>query len=287
MITSRDLAPVPGVAAADIQPGDVLLMRSAGDFSSVVAWLGESQYSHAAIATGPDAVVEAITAGVLTTPVAALLAMDEVPRIDVYRAVAHDGMPFDDADRASIVACADGYLGHPYAKYGLVVLGLWSALRNAGEIPPGWRVAVNIALRVLLDDGGKTLVCSELVYRSLSECAVKPMGRLRPRILERIPNPLPLPDIDPVKLLQEIAHMLGWDKARIEGGLLATGDDAQETARLHAQARAMLGLPDDANAGVRLLKAATPVEDAHPSARLVRPRDFEVSPSLRLVGRLK
>ncbi|MCD9026934.1 hypothetical protein LDO26_01725 [Luteimonas sp. BDR2-5] len=288
--TSRAPDPAPGTAVADIQVGDILLMRSAGDFSAVVAWLGESQYSHAAIATGPDTVAEAITAGVLTTRIDELLQLD-IEHIDLYRPCAHDGTPFDDDDRASIAACAGTYLGHPYAKYGLVVLGMWSALRNAGEIPVAWQAAVNLALRVLLDDGGRTLICSELVYRSLSECQVEPVGRLRPRILQRTPNPLPLPDVDPVKLMQEIAHMLGWDKARADAGLLATAGDVQATAQLHARARAMLGLPaaadDDIDGGARLFAGKEPVEDPRPVPRLVRPREFEVSPSVRLVGRLK
>jgi hypothetical protein len=149
-------------------------------------------------------------------------------------------------------------------------------------------------MRALTPDDGKQMVCSELVYRSLRDCAATPAGRLRPVILEPEPDDAPMPEVDGWKVLAEVLKMLGH-KAMPEG-LLASGDgrrgavaDAAALAAVHAQARELLGLPpaDTSAPLLRARRAAPPAEIRDPVARQVRPRDLEVSPSLDPIGRLK
>lgn len=290
----------PGPTDADVSPdalraGDVVLMRSAGDFSTLVAWLGGSAYSHAALAVGDGIVVEAITKGVSKTRLADLLVDDGVARMHAWRGAAHDGTAFSEADRAAIAARARGFLEVPFAKSGLLMLGLYAAMRDRLQIDDPWlRQALMLAMRALTPDDGKQMVCSELVYRSLRDCAATPAGRLRPVILEPEPDDAPMPEVDGWKVLAEVLKMLGH-KAMPEG-LLASGDgrrgavaDAAALAAVHAQARELLGLPpaDTSAPLLRARRAAPPAEIRDPVARQVRPRDLEVSPSLDPIGRLK
>lgn len=273
-------------------PGDVLLMRSAGEFSELVAWLGETEYSHSGLYAGDGIVIEAITKGVESTPLSALIADDSVLCIDAFRGTAHDGSVMSAEDRSSVIACARGYLDTDFAKSRLVLLGAISAVRK--KLPllsVGVSGIVMLGLRLFRDSQVREVVCSELVYRSFLECDVDPEGRVRPRIMRRVPNPLPEPDIDVKKLKKEIRHILGWKEnalladAELEALMAPVTQDELEA--LHAEVRAQMDLDQDEGFLPEVDKGGPPREIMNPLPRMVRPRDLEVSPSLSPHATLK
>lgn len=280
--------------ASAVRAGDVLLMRSAGDFSTLVAWLGESAYSHAALAVGDGRLVEAITGGVSETVLGELIDDGGIERIDAYRPSAYDGSPFSVADEAAIAARARHYLGKPFATSRLFMLGVFAAMRDKSEIRSRLlrRLLNRVFDRIFAGGEGNELICSELVYRSLRECEVLPGGRLRPVILERIPNPTPMPEIDLFALAVEIGGLLAAGKSLPISNEWLLGAEAEdvEFERSHARARALLGLPAEGSlSGWKAVAGLEPGprEIPDPKPHLVRPREFEVSPSLKLLGRVK
>lgn len=294
-MSSGPPAPEGGrVPPGGLRAGDVLLMRGAGEFSTLVAWLGESRYSHAAVMVGKGGLIEAITDGVVETSLDELLELGSVERVDAYRPSMRDGTAFTAADRSAVAVQARSYLGTPFVVAGLVMLGMVAAVRDRVVIAdPRLRFVVRRALRQLAQVGDRGLICSELVYLSLRECDVHPPGRLRPVILERVPDPMPMPPIDVPELLRELWKMFGPDTllpvSLQQPGAEPTASQA-ELDRVHIEVRALLGLlPPSSPSPWRQVTdiGAVPRENPVPEPRWVRPREFELSPSLGLLGRLK
>jgi hypothetical protein len=300
----------PLTPQASLLPGDVLLMLGDGPLSALIAWCGDSIYSHAAVVADNGDLIEAAVSGVRRYAIADRLQDNKnFGFIDGFRTFSHDGQPLVAADRAAIVAHAQSLVGTPYPLDSLATLGVIVALR--GKLPQHRlaRLLVREALDYLVRDNPSHMVCSELVYRALAECAVQPFGRLAPTIVITPPTHLPFPQIDWVALLEEVGPLL-WPKSKLELALAAgaasgpdaafnadsataAGEDIPDQALMQHvdQARAVLGLqpapPRTATDSVGAeMAAAGPADDPRPNPKLVTPQDLAATPDHVALGRL-
>ncbi|KLI98760.1 hypothetical protein WQ56_14530 [Luteimonas sp. FCS-9] len=285
-------------------------MLSSGQLSTLIAWCGDSIYSHAAIVADQGDLIEAAASGVRRYPLAQrLVDTTEIVLIDAYRPLAHDGNALDDADRASVLAKAESMLGIPYPIDALAFLGVVVAVR--GKWPQNWlaRIVVREALDHLIHDDPSHMICSEVVYRALAQCDVQPTGRLAPRIVMTGPTHLPFPKIDAKALLEEVWGLLHPQRREALAGIRAhletdpqaatpplQGAPADAALRERANTvRDRLGLSilpitasvDDAGALLEEASPETPVRAIpNPNPKLVMPLDLASSPSHTQIGRL-
>lgn len=195
-----------------LQTGDVLLMLGDGPLSAMIAWCGDSIYSHAAIVADDGMLIEAAPSGVRTVPIARRIGeVSHYYFIDAFRPLSRDGQPLTDADRAAILAHAKSLIETPYPVTSLFMLGVLSAVRGKVPQDPWARLVVREALDLLVRDDASQMVCSEMVYRALAECGVTPPGRLAPRIIITPPTQLPFPKIDWGELWKELWPLLSPD----------------------------------------------------------------------------
>lgn len=286
---------VPIRDAAELQPGDVLLMLSRGELSKLIAWFGDSIYSHSALVADRGDLIEAAAHGARRYPLAQRLAdTAEVHFIDAFRPLAHDGSALTEADRGLVTAHAQSLLGVPYPLDSLAMLGVIIAVRGkAFPSHPMARLLIREALDHLVRDNPSHMVCSELVYRSFSECGATPEGRLAPRIVPSATSGTPFPEVDWKALLEELralrhpARLASAHAFDVE--LPAAAAVADETlATSLAAARAHLGIAPG------LLTQEMPsvaVADAHRNAgtvnpKLVTPLDLAHTPSHITLGRV-
>jgi len=122
------------ISKAMVRPLDILLIRSSGPLSAVVAWTNDSFYSHAAIALSRKRLLEGSLAGTRIRDISAALNMDALLYCDVYRFNA-----LQDVDGSTLRAHAkrieQEVSGTYFPRKGLVWVGLVSALRN--HLPVG------------------------------------------------------------------------------------------------------------------------------------------------------
>lgn len=303
--------PTPrNLAASELQVGDVLLMLGEGPLSQLIAWCGDSIYSHAALVADGGDLIEASASGVRRYPLAQRLA-DEVNYhyIDAFRPLAHDGSALGEGDRALVLAHAQSLLGIPYPLDMLATLGVVLAVR--GKLPgdPAVRMVIREALDHVIRNDPTHMVCSEVVYRSFAECAADPSGRLAPRIVLEPRGTEPFPDIDWKALWDEVwpllrperqqalraaaaptAARLGTPQSAIAAAVGAAGTAGVADEALQSElalARQTLGV----SAPSPLLRKGTqgvgepqPIPDPNP--KLVTPLDLAATPSHTVLGRL-
>ena len=95
-----------------IKPGDVLMCMGHGELSKLLAWNGETDYSHAALVLDGGELIEATTGGCKLVPLTTRQTqVKNWNYVDVWRPVAHDGRAFDAKDQAAIVASARPFAG--------------------------------------------------------------------------------------------------------------------------------------------------------------------------------
>jgi hypothetical protein len=284
--------------AAELKVGDLLLMRSRGELSSLIAWFGDSPYSHAAMVARDGLLVEAASAGVRELPLSQRLGdAAHVLMVDAYRANASDGGPLREPDRAAVMEHARSLLGTAFAMDDLVTIGILVALRDKPvSYPPLLRWVIHRAIdRAMGSDPGK-MVCSEFIYRCFDECDVSPRGSLARRIVFSRPSGAAFPHVDVPALIKEVMPLLKPSHANLHANLLAAKEDAsllesvpevdEHTLEQSRQAlRLRLGISSPKQG---LLKGTGEPGSviAHPNPRLVRPRDLQESPSNLRLGRL-
>jgi hypothetical protein len=299
----------PAVCAFDPEPlrvADILLLGR-DQIAKLVAWCGDSLYSHAAIVADQGQLIEASLSGVRRYSLQQRLAdTANYVLIDAYRPRRHAGVAFDDADRASVLAHAQSLLGVPYPLDSLATLGVLVAIR--GKWPQHWlaRIVVREALDHLIRDNPSHMVCSEMVYRALAECDAQPPGRLAPLIVMNAPTHMPFPEMDWKALWEEVWHLLHPHRqqalgdvaqrlAAVEGAPaslaapLAMASDEDLLSRANA-VRAGLDLPPlpvGAQPGDEAAGAgdAPPTPIPHPNPKLVTPLDLASSPTHEVLGR--
>ncbi|MGB0133334.1 hypothetical protein [Dokdonella sp.] len=161
-----------------LQPGDVLLHMGTGELSKLIAWVGDSAYSHAAMVIEDAQLIEAAASGVRHASLAERTQMGaHFHFIDVFRPLRPT--PGDNKSRAALLAATNRYLGVPYPMTSLITLGIACAVRN--KIPGDQRLRrfVRMALDVVIANDSSQVVCSELVYRGFDEAATNPEHSLR------------------------------------------------------------------------------------------------------------
>lgn len=293
----------PSGSLPALQSGDILLMLSRGELSRLIAWFGDCAYSHAALLVDADTLLEASAHGVRTFPLADRLAdTAEVVFVDAFRPLAGDGSALSDDDRALVVAHARSLLGTPYPLDRLALLGLLVAVR--GKMAEHWlaRLVVREALDHVVRNDPRSMVCSEVVYRSFAENDARPSGRLAPRIVLEARGTEPFPKVDWKALWDEVWPLIhpqrqqalqhlalpaatnaAMPDARPALESLPTVDEDEMAAHL-AAARAALGIEPPRVAANAL--SIPPIPLPAPNPKLVTPLDLASTPSHVALGRL-
>lgn len=273
-----------------IRSGDLILMLSTGPVSAMIAWCGDSAYSHAALMADNGDLMEASASGVRRYPLAKRLAdRSEVVYLDGFRSLNKAGLPLSDAERAAVVAAGEVFLGTPYEFGKLLEIGIISAVRQKLPEHPLARFLVREALDHLLENDDRAMICSEFVYNSFLLAKVDPPGAVTPAVVVAPPSGLPFPKIDWVafakemwELLQARPHAAALRATAPPEALGADIADEELTGRM-AQARARLGMG-------KLLTASAPAAAGtvvpNPNPKLVTPLDLATSPSHSALGRL-
>ena len=260
---------------SSIRPGDVLLHRTRGEISKLVAWAGDSPYSHAAIVYDGDNLREAISKGVVDTPIAERLAMtDKFDFIDVYRRA---DAPAGLADMAMLAvrAVADGYSGKSYPLNELWYLGLVCAIRDKVPLDPPVKELLREITDMFIDHDPSQQVCSEFVYRCYAEAQTYPS--IKPRIVVTSGPHESFPAIDLFKLYEEYEEAKG---------------NAEPHARAAARMRPAVGHAPVTDRELRARYAKVkaqvgdPVIDGNPNPRTILPADIQNSPDFKAIGRV-
>jgi hypothetical protein len=253
-----------------LRSGDVLLMRGLGPVSDLIAWFGDSTYSHAALMVDPQTLVEAALPTSRTVPLRTRLAQtDAYAFIDAYRPTRADGIPLTEADRQAIGRAGLALTGIAYPLDGLLQMAMIAALRNRIPADAGLRGLLRMLIDHLLRFDPGHLVCSELVYTALRDAG------LPPALIISAELDLPLPPIDLVALIEE------WRAAHahtLPTAATPASSSETETAATFAQLRTARGFSAPTPLGM------PPVSNPNPAD--VLPVDLETSPQLRRLGRL-
>jgi len=266
------------LAPSDLLPGDVLLHMGAGELSKLIAWVGDSLYSHAAMVTDKGQLIEAAASGVRRAGLVERTRMTQAFRyIDVYRPL--HPTPQDQGGLAALIAASDAYLGRPYPMTSLLLLGVTCAVRNKLTDDPQLRTVLRMALDLVVKNDTDKVVCSELVYRGFDEARTKPPHALRLEISSApVPHrPMPRIDVDALvaECLDDYRHSLPAKSVGMTaGGIAASAGDLDD---LLIAARSRLGLDGAMTQGSG---------DYAPNPKTILPADLEFSPGLRCVGRL-
>ena len=283
----------------DLRPGDVLLMLGDSDFSRLIAWTNDSDYSHAALVVDDQWLIEASGDGVRKFRLQDRLKdTTRYHYIDVFRwgqtdtygsehtKVFDKQLTEDGANK--VVAHAEKHLGQkfPLDRHFLIRLAVVMAVRGKFPQSPEARLLMRVALDQLVKvDDGKIL-CSELVWRSYDEAdqELQAGGLLRLTIDPKEHRPRPFPEgIDWAELFRQLppeARPDAWLQAAASDrpmALEAISDGELEQARQRALEH--LARTD---AAARLQEL--PGMLVNP--RTVSPQDLADSPRLRPCGRL-
>lgn len=290
-----------------LQVGDLLLMLGKSQLSKLIAWFGDSTYSHVSLVSADGLLIEGIRPAVKESPLADRLAADgPVVFVDAYRSLAADGGALGADDRAAVLGHARSLIGTTFAQDDLVTIGLLVALRGKPRHLPLWlrwliREATEHAIRADSD----RMLCSEFAYRAFADAETVPARRLARPIVPGEPSDLPFPEVDYAKLQDEVREMLKpRHKALAQnavGAEAAISDvpawDTVDALELDDHAldasitalRERLGMAsvhgETANAVDGLLGTDWP-EPGTPNPKLIRPRDLADSPASRFLGRL-
>jgi hypothetical protein len=262
------MSTIPFIDASALQAGDVLLSYGDGTISDVIRLIDGGHYSHGALFDGTK-IVEAGLRGVVSTPLEAEIR--EQKYVDAYRFHSDQGVPLASPGWPAdpIVNRAHCYLnrGTAYANNQLYLVGVLILLKRSFN-----RVEKAILQAVLkevfdlykrIHEGGETksVVCSELVYRSFNEASPEHKYDLTIRgtfgPLQAGPQPLDFPS--------PVAN---------QGADYALDADYQDTlVQLEALSRQVHPV---ALTGTSVI-----------AAEMVSPHDLESSPNLKLIGRLR
>ncbi len=267
---------VDEIAMSEVKAGDVLLSYGDGWISDAIRLVDGGSYSHGAFFTG-ESIVEAGLRGVVSTPLEKEVNAQNY--VDVYRFISDNQMNFSPPDWPvePVVQRANYYLekGTTYADNQLYLVGMLVLIRKLphNRIEKAVLRAIiamvfKLFKRILEGKETKSVVCSELVYRSFYEAIPEKKygltikGTLAPiavqldSLVENETLEASPPDKELDELLEQ-AEQMYW---KINPEL------APSKHEIHS-----------------LLKAGNPLV----SAEMVSPHDLELSPNLELIGRIK
>ncbi|RDI98215.1 hypothetical protein DVT68_14160 [Dyella solisilvae] len=275
-----------------------------GELSRLIAWVGDSAYSHTAVVMDGEQLIEAAASGVRLAALADRPGMvANFHYIDVFRPSCLEGHDRD-ARVALLRNALMPYVGRPYPMTSLFTLGLVCAVRNKIPGSRDLRRVLRMALDLVIDNDPNQVVCSELVYRGFDEAVTEPPHALRLPIVTRSRQHTPLPDIDLLALAHEclddlrragrkpsVATEIALLAAPMHGMhevTLAASADAPDHDDLGIrlqQARARLGLDESGHMPLQASMAMS-LPEPTPNPKTVLPADLEFSPGLLKIGRL-
>lgn len=268
------------IDAAQVRPGDVLLMKGISAISDLIAWFGDSTYSHAALMVDGGDFVEA------APPVSRRVALSARLRqgahyafIDVYRPTRASGLPLQTAQRDALAKAGGALVGSGYPLDDMLQMGVFAGLRNRLPADAWLRWLLLQVLNELVNQNPKHMMCSELVYYGMRE------AQLAPALIVSAQLDLPMPAIDVVQLIKEWLAARGKSvAATVAEGAAPEVSDVQ----LQALFQALQSERSEVEPARTLAAPALgmpPVLNANP--KNVLPVDLETSPQLRRVGRLR
>lgn len=284
----------PDLDQSDLLPGDFGLTLGRSQISKLVAWAGDSLYSHAFIVFDQNQLIEAAPGGVRLVQIAQRMREPSLLLFDVYRPSNAAGECYSAQEIAAIQAKAREYIGRGYPLNELLQLGLMCAIRNKIPNSQVIRWILRIAMDALIHDDPKEMVCSELIFRILREANVQPKAALEPAIVNPIRSHAAMPPIDFDALIREIEAM--FPKA----GVVAEADSSHFDLTHNPAAYAAFGnkaAPSAAELEEMAIliraKYAQPKVQAgvfivpNPNPKTVLPADLERSPSARFLARMR
>jgi hypothetical protein len=263
----------------DVRPGDVLLMKGISAISDLIAWFGDSTYSHAALMVDGGAFVEAAPPVSRRVALSARLQQGaHYEFIDVYRPTQASGQPLQPVQRDALAKAGGALVGVGYPLDDMLQMGVFAGLRNRLPADAWLRWLLLQVLNELVTQNPKHMMCSELVYYGMREAT------LAPALIVSAQMDLPMPSIDVAQLIKEWLATRGKSvAAAVTAGTVTEVSDAQLQAMFEAlQSQRTEAEPARALAAPAL--GMPPVLNANP--KNVLPVDLETSPQLRRVGRL-
>ena len=275
----------PDLDQSSLFSGDFGLTLGRSQISKLIAWAGDSLYSHAFLVFDQNHLIEAAPGGVRLVQIAQRMREPSLMLFDVYRPSNAAGESFSATEIAAIQAKAREYIGRGYPLNELLQLGLMSALRNKIPNSEAIRWILRIAMDALIHDDPKEMVCSELIFRILREANVQPKGKLEPTIINPVRSHAAMPPIDLAELIREIERMFpkprGGTEIESAAYVAFNNKSAPSEAELREKAsliRAKYAQPE--------LKAGVFVVP-NPNPKTIFPADLERSPSARFLARMR
>ncbi|QOC21741.1 hypothetical protein IC757_11905 [Wenzhouxiangella sp. AB-CW3] len=264
----------PYFPAEGLKAGDVLLMKGIGQVSDLIAWFGDSIYSHAAIMCSSTHFVEAANPTSREVALADRLQQTEYyDFIDAWRPTNSQGLALNNAQRQALADSVMQQLDVPYPLNDLLQLAVFAVLRNKIPMDDKLRWLLHELINLLLKFDPGHMVCSELVYYAMQQ------AKLPPTILVAAELDQPFPDIDVTKLIEE------WLQDRHSNA------DSVSLAAPPAQPSISSSVLDQHYQTFRKQRMTStpgfnpyPISDPNPAN--VMPVDIETSPQLRCLGRL-
>ena len=274
------------MSAIEPKVGDVLLMMSTDELSKLIAWFGDSQYSHSALMVSEGVLMESIAAGITETKLADLKQPDfNIKYVDVYRSLDREGNFFSDSQQLAILASARQFMCIPFEFGKLVQIGVLSAVRQKIPANPIARRLLRLAFDHVLANSDKAMTCSQFVYSSLLRADVAPSASVTPRVIHSGPSGLPFPDdIDWPELVKEIKALLPaheqiennhWLINEIQSNEISLLSDAALLQQA-AEVRSALGLT--ATDEIRIASHLIGDIIDNPNPKLVTPGDLFATP---------
>lgn len=272
-----------------LRPGDVLLMRGDSEISDLVAWFGDSIYSHAAILVDRGELVEA------APPQSRIRTLEERLHevqhyffIDAWRPARRNGQPLADADRGAIVDAARALVATPYPVDAFVQMAVFAALRNRVPADRRARELLRAILDHVLKKDPNQVTCSELVYRALASANQHGATDVEPPLIVSATLDTPFPSVNVAKLWEE------WNRIRPRASdgtgvpaFVSIEDSTAHPDDDEAQLTSLLADFESLRSARGLAPFYTPDNKPRPNPRNVLPVDLESSPSIRFLGRLK
>jgi len=272
----------PDLDLSDLLPGDFGLTLGRSQISKLIAWAGDSLYSHAFLVYDTSQLIEAAPAGVRMVPIAERLREPSLLLFDVYRPSSAKGESYNAAEVRAMQIKAREFLGRGYPLNELLQLGLMCALRNKIPQSEPLRWILRIAMDALIRDDSRQMMCSELIYRILRDAESSP-NVLTPTIINPTRSHAAMPPIDFAELLREIEALFPKSDAVENAAIHAAYQDKQIPSVAELDAKAQL---------IRAKFAApTPTAGAfvvpNPNPKTILPSDLERSPSVRFLARVR
>mgnify|MGYP000583083838 CR=1 FL=1 len=281
------------MSAIEPKTGDVLLMMSTDELSKLIAWFGDSQYSHSALMVSEGVLMESIAAGITETKLTDLKQPDfNIKYVDVYRSLDREGNFFTDSQQLAILASARQFMGIPFEFGKLVQIGVLAAVRQKIPANPIIRRLLRLAFDHVLANKEKAMTCSQFVYSSLLRADVAPSASVTPRITHSGPSGLSFPDnIDWHELVREIKALLPeheqiensyWLINEIQSDEISVLSDAALLQKA-AEVRSALGFTEEDE--IRIASHLIGDIIDNPNPKLVTPGDLFATPDHFAQGR--